>query len=258
MEPLLPFLRRIFRIAIPPAPRPACRRPPQRMRRRRDTPAVKAHGERRMACVLAGMLAGTVVSAAVLASEPGPLRYTVKPVAEMKIKELPKGPLYWRVENFASVEQAKAAAGAYRWNPDTVSYDGSPSLVAEVAGKAWLFTLGSQGGATPGGTKVAEIGPLPPITAPEYLLRVNHGFGPPGARTPVHSHPGSEAFYVVSGRLGQRTAHGVKHVEAGQTMNGHPAGMVMEVFNSGTTDLTALIMFVVDASQPFSVPEKMP
>jgi quercetin dioxygenase-like cupin family protein len=107
------------------------------------------------------------------------------------------------------------------------------------------------------GTKVAEIGPLPPITAPEYLLRVNHGSGPAGSKTPVHTHPGSEAFYVVSGRLGQRTSQGVSHVETGRTMNGHPAGMPMEVFNSGTTDLTALIMFVVDATKPFSVPAKM-
>lgn len=205
------------------------------------------------------LLAGVVVSAAALASDaPDTLRYVVKPVAEMKVKQLPSGPLYWRVENFPSAEQAKTAAGPLRWNPDTVSYEGSPSLVAEVAGKVWLFTLGAKGGATPGGTKVAEIGPVPAITAPEYLLRVNHGSGPPGSKTPVHTHPGSEAFYVVSGRLGQRTPHGVSHVETGQTMNGHAPDMPMEVFNSGTTDLTALIMFVVDATRPFSVPTKMP
>jgi hypothetical protein len=40
-----------------------------------------------------------------------------------------------------------------------------PSLTAEVAGKVWLFTLGPQGGATPGGTKVAEIGPVPSLSA---------------------------------------------------------------------------------------------
>jgi hypothetical protein len=34
--------------------------------------------------------------------------------------------------------------------------------------------------------------------------------------------------------------------------------MPMQVFNSGTTDLTALIMFVVDASKPFSVPATFP
>jgi hypothetical protein len=110
------------------------------------------------------------------------VRYVVKPVAEMKVKQLPKGPLYWRIENFPTLDQAKAAAGEYRWNPDTVTYDGWPSLTAEVAGRAWLFTLGPQGAATPGGMKVAEIGPVPPITAPEYLLRVNYGSGPPGGQ----------------------------------------------------------------------------
>jgi hypothetical protein len=184
------------------------------------------------------------------------VKYVVKPVAEMKVKQLPKDPLYWRVENFSTLDQAKAAAGAYRWNPDTVSYDGWPSLTAEVAGKAWLFTLGPKGAATPGGMKVAEIGPVPPITAPEYLLRVNYGSGPPGAKTPVHSHFGSEAFYVIAGRLGQQTPHGISYVEAGHSMNGHMAGMTMQVFNAGTTDLTALIMFVVDATKPFSVPAK--
>lgn len=184
--------------------------------------------------------------------------YVVKPIVEMRIKQLPDGPLYWRVENFPALEQAKAAAGQYRWNPDTVRYEGSPSLAAEAAGKVWLFTLGAKGGATPGGSMVAEIGPVPPVSAPEYLLRVNQGSGPAGSQTPVHTHPGSEAFYVVAGRLGQRTSHGVSHADAGQTMNGHDAGMVMQVFNAGTADLTALIMFVVDATKPFSTPAKFP
>lgn len=184
--------------------------------------------------------------------------YVVKPLASKKIKQLPTGPLYWRVENFPTLEKAQAAIGPGPWNPDTVSHEPATSLAAEVAGKAWLFTLGPKGGSTPGGTKLAEVGPLPPISAREYLLRVNHGYGPPGAKTKVHTHPGSEAFYVVAGRLGQRTPHGVKHVEAGNTMNGNPADMPMEVFNSGTTDLTALIMFVVDGTRPFSTPAKLP
>jgi len=198
----------------------------------------------------------------VIASQPAPskaqppARYIVKPIAEKKIKHLPAGPLYWRVENFPTVEQAKAATGPDGWNPNTVSYETTTSLVAEAAGKVWLFTLGPKGGAAPGGTKVAEIGPVPPVTAPEYLLRVNLGSGPPDSRTPTHMHPGSESFYVVDGRLGQRTPQGVMYVEAGKTMNGHEAGMPMEVFNAGTTELTALIMFVVDATKPFSVPAK--
>ncbi len=123
-------------------------------------------------------------------------KFVIKPVAEKKLEQLPAGPLYWRIETFPTLAQAQAAAGP-------------TSLAAEVSGKAWLFTLGPKGGATPGGSEVAEIGPVPPITAPEYLLRINHASGPPGAKTPVHSHPGSEAFYVLAGRLGQKTPEGV-------------------------------------------------
>jgi hypothetical protein len=204
-----------------------------------------------------GTLAATMFLGGAFLSSPAAAQgqYVVKPVVEKKLKQLPPGPLYWRVENLPTFALAQVAAG---WKPDLVRYDETPVLAAEVAGKVWLFTLGAKGGSTPGATKVAEIGPVPPITAPEYLLRVNHGNGPPGAETPVHTHPGSEAFYVVEGRLGQRTPHGVSHVDAGQTMNGHPAGMAMEVFNSGSSELTALIMFVVDASQPFSTPAKLP
>jgi hypothetical protein len=208
--------------------------------------------------ILTGMI---VVLASMLWSLPSPAatqqQYVVKPVAQKKIKQLPTGPLYWRVENFATLADAKAAVGPDGWNPDSVRYETTTALIAEVAGKIWVVTLGPKDASTPGGSKVAEIGPVPTITAPEYLLRLNYGSGPPEAKTPVHSHPGSEAFYVVAGRLGQRTPHGVDYVEAGHSMNGHPAGMPMQVFNAGTTDLSALIMFVVDASKPFSVPAKL-
>ena len=204
----------------------------------------------------------SAMAVAVVALLPAPAsaqgNYVVKPVAELKTNQLPAGPLYWRIENFPTLEQAKAAAGPSRWNPDTVSYDGSPSLAAEIGGKAWLFTLGTKGGKTPGGTLVAEAGPVPAISAPEYLLRINQGSGPPGSATPVHMHPGSESFYVASGRLGQKTPNGVRYVGAGETMSGSTADTPMEVFNGGTTDLTAIIMFVVDATRPFSVPTKMP
>ena len=170
-------------------------------------------------------------------------KFVITPIAEKRLKQLPAGSLYWRVETFPTLAEAQAAAG-------------TASLAAEAAGKAWLFTLGPKGGSTPGGSEVAEIGPVPPISAPEYLLRINHASGPPGARTPVHSHPGSETFYVLSGRLDQRTPSGVAHVEAGQSMLGHVSGTTMEVSSRGTSNLDALVMFVVDATKPFSSPAK--
>jgi hypothetical protein len=183
-------------------------------------------------------------------------KYIVKPIAQKKVTQLPDGSLYWRIETFPSLTDAKAAVGPDGWDPAAVRYRATTALIGEVDGKVYVATLGAKGATTPGGTELAEVGPLPPLSAAEYLLRLNYGSGPAGSQTPVHSHPGSECFYVIRGRLGQKTADGTAYVDAGQTMNGHAAQTTMEVFNAGTTELQALIMFVVDASKPFSVPGK--
>jgi hypothetical protein len=120
---------------------------------------------------------------------------TIKPLAERKVSELPAGELYWRIENVDSLEKARAAAGAW-------------SLVAESAGKIWLFTLGPSGAGTSGAIKVAEVGPIPRVTATQFLLRINDASGPPGSSTPIHSHPGSEAFFVLEGEQSIRGADG--------------------------------------------------
>jgi len=172
-------------------------------------------------------------------------KFEIKPVAEKKIEKLPAGPLFWRIENFSTLADAQAAAGP-------------TALAAEVAGKVWLFTLGPKGKTSRGGSMVAEIGPVPPIAAPEYLLRINNTGGPPGAKTPVHMHAGSESFYVLTGQLSQKSPYGTSHVDAGSSMPGHGPGMPMEVSSSGTTDLNALVMFVVDASKSFSSAATMP
>lgn len=195
-----------------------------------------------MRTVLALFLCAVAALATSAAAQQAP-PLSVKPVVEKKVKGLPTGPLFWRIETFATLSEAQAAAGP-------------TALAAEISGEVWLFTLGPSGGTTPGGSKVAEIGPIPVVQAPEYLLRINHASGPPGARTAAHSHPGSEAFYVLKGRLGQRTPRGVVHADAGTAMNGRNADTPMEVFNAGTTDLDQLVMFVVDATRPFSSPAR--
>lgn len=175
------------------------------------------------------------------AQPPAETTFLVEPLAERIVARLPAGPLYWRIETFPSLAEAQAAAGPW-------------SLAAEHAGQFWLFTLGSGGHATAGGRPIAEIGPVPRVSASVYLLRVNRAGGPPGARTPVHSHPGSEAFFVLAGQLTQRTPHGVSVTEAGHARNGHGADMAMQLTSSGAAGLDQLVMFVVDANRPFSSP----
>jgi quercetin dioxygenase-like cupin family protein len=169
--------------------------------------------------------------------------FYVKPLAEKRLTELPSGDLFWRIDNFDSKEQAQQAAGPM-------------GLVAEYDGKVWLFTLGRAGEDSKGGRKITEIGPVPRISANEYLLRINEAGGPPGSATPIHTHPGSEAFYVIQGELTQKTPHGEVKLAAGQGMVGHGADTPMVVSNSGTGELRELALFVVDATKPFSSPAK--
>jgi hypothetical protein len=169
----------------------------------------------------------------------------IRPLAERKVTDLPAGELFWRIETYPSRTDAQAAAGPW-------------SLVAESAGKVWLFTLGAAGSASAGGSKVSEVGPIPRVAAQQYLLRINEASGPPGSVTRVHSHPGSEAFFVLAGEQSIRGSHGTMVVKAGQPQAGHGADMAMQVSSSGSGDLHALVMFVVDASRPFSSPASLP
>jgi quercetin dioxygenase-like cupin family protein len=165
----------------------------------------------------------------------------IRPLAELRVTDLPAGELFWRIDRYPSRMDAQAAAGPW-------------SLVAEAADKVWLFTLGSASDFSASGTKVSVVGPISRITASQYLLRINEASGPPGSATPVHSHPGSEAFFVLAGEQSIRSPHGTMVVRAGEPEAGHGAGIAMQVSNSGSADLEALVMFVVDANKPFSSP----
>lgn len=189
--------------------------------------------------VVVAALLFAVAFAQPAAAEPA---LSIKPLAERKVTALPEGALYWRIETFARREDAAAAAGPL-------------SLVVESAGAAWLFTLGASGASTPGARRVAEVGPIPRIEASEYLLRVNEASGAPGAVTQVHTHPGSEAFYVLRGEQSIRGSGGaLRVVRPGEAEAGSGADHAMQVSSSGAEPLHALVMFVVDAKRPFSSP----
>lgn len=182
-------------------------------------------------------MAGLVV-AAVPAAAQSLGKFVVTKMAEMNVDVLPEGELYWHVENFGTIDDARAAAGDY-------------SLTAEFDNKAWLFTLADRTALGMGGTPVAQIGPVPRFDAPVYLLRINNAVAPVGAKTSIHSHPGPEAFLILSGQLTQHTPYGMHVLNAGATMPGVP-DQTMEVHSTGDEELRELIMFVVDPSRPFS------
>lgn len=189
------------------------------------------------------LAASTLCFTAPAASADSPVN--IQKLAEKKVEALPPGDLYWRVDTFPSLAQAQSAAGAY-------------GLAAQSRdGRAWLFTLGRKG-ESGSGTKMAELGPIAPIAAPEYLLRINEATGAPGATTPVHTHPGSEAFYLLAGEQSVRGPYGVMKLHPGETAAGHGAHVPMQVTSTGSSEMHALVMFVLDANQPFTSPASMP
>jgi hypothetical protein len=188
--------------------------------------------------LIAALIPGLLILSAPAWAQQG---FFVKPLVEKKVTELPSGDLFWHLATFDAKEQAQQAAGPL-------------GLVAEYDGKVWLFRLGPAGEGAQGGRKVAEIGPIPRITAKEYLLRVNEAGGPKGSATAAHTHPGSEAFYVLKGELTQKTPHGLARLTAGQGMVGHGTDTPMVVSNSGSEDLREFALFVVDAGRPISSP----
>ncbi len=65
-------------------------------------------------------------------------------------------------------------------------------------------------------------------------------------------------LYVLAGELCVRTPQGVIRVSAGRGEPGASAYTPTQVSSCGSTDLRQLIMFVVDATQPFSSPAIFP
>ena len=108
---------------------------------------------------------------------------SIKPLAEKRVDRLPEGDLFWRIENFPSEAEAAAAATPC-------------SLNVKAAGKVWLFTLGAPGRASERAAPVAEVGPIPRVSATEYLLRINEATGASGARECLGPGPAARRMRV--------------------------------------------------------------
>lgn len=169
----------------------------------------------------------------------------IAPLAEKKVAALPAGTLFWRIENFPARSQAQVAASTW-------------SLVAEAAGKVWLFPLGPAGGASAGGHQGSR----------RWTHRAGRCLAIPTANQPSQRRTGQRDSGAYPSGLGsilrsrERAEHsrppGVMRVRSGQPEAGHGADMPMQVSGSGSTDLQALVMFVVDADKPFSSPATFP
>jgi len=171
-------------------------------------------------------------------------KFVVTKVAEQPLAALPPGDLYWTAETFPTLDAAKAAT------TDT-------AIAVEIDGMAWLLTLGPEDKVGHGGHWMTSIGPIDRFDAPSYMLRINVSDAPPGTETSVHSHPGSEAMYVLSGEATVTWPGKTSVIKAGDGSPGQPPHTPMLAASTGDDTLRELIMFVVDPSRDFARPEEM-
>jgi hypothetical protein len=75
--------------------------------------------------------------------------------ANAQMGELPQTPIYWHLDTYPTRAEAEAARG-------------SRGTVVESLGKIWLLTIDEAGWRPSGGSRIAEIGPLPVSADAKY------------------------------------------------------------------------------------------
>jgi quercetin dioxygenase-like cupin family protein len=176
------------------------------------------------------------------------------PVAERKVEagcyttaEVVLGPLaatpqYWHIYEMRVPGAAKAGpiAGA---------------TVVQSFARTWVFAIAPERWQVPGAEKVATIGPLQVTPQASYTARYMEASFPPDLSTALigHRHPGSEAWYVLSGTQCLETPNGLILASAGQAAM-VPEGWPMAISAVGARTRRALVLVLHRSDEPYSMP----
>lgn len=148
--------------------------------------------------------------------------------------------VYWHLRVFPSRVEAEAVK--------------SPTgIVVEEDRRVWLSEFGAQDSAPRGGEGVAVIGPLELPPAKTYDAVLSYAVMRPGDRSLVHTHPGSEGWYMLAGEQCLETPSGTKRAGVGETITVSP-NVPMELSIVGTTIRRSLVLIIHDSAQAAILP----
>ncbi len=114
---------------------------------------------------------------------------------------------YWHIDAFTT----RAAAETARARRSTV---------VESLGSLWLFAIAEAAWRPATGERIASVGPLPLVKADAYAAVYMEGVFRPGMRSPIHRHPGVEAWYTLEGEQCLETPRGKLVQRAGGGCDG--------------------------------------
>ena len=148
--------------------------------------------------------------------------------------------VYWHLHAFPNRKAAEAAKSA-------------TGIVVEEDGRAWLSEFGPRAAAPRGGEAIAVVGPLQLPAAKSYAAVLSYAVMRPGDNSRVHTHPGPEGWYVLTGEQCLETPAGANKARAGATMT-VPPNIPMELNVTGTTLRRAFALVIHDSTQPRGIP----
>jgi len=148
--------------------------------------------------------------------------------------------VYWHLDTYPTRTAAEAAKGPR-------------GTVIEALGKIWLFTIGEAGWRPSGGVRVAEIGPLSVKSGEKYTALYAEGTSNVGDVTPVHRHPGPEAWYTMAGEMCVETPAGKMVGRAGET-NIIPASAPITIIATGSEQRRSLWLVLHESAHPWTAP----
>jgi quercetin dioxygenase-like cupin family protein len=160
-------------------------------------------------------------------------------VANQPLGTLPDEPLFWHLYTFPSRSAADAAKGPR-------------SSVVEEFGKIWLFSIARRDWQASGGDLVAVVGPLAHAADKSYTVRYLQGVVPPGEKTPVHTHAGPEAWYLLTGTQCLETPEGTTVASAGDSAVVRE-GLPMILSSVGTETRKTFALVLHDSEKPWTM-----
>jgi quercetin dioxygenase-like cupin family protein len=197
-------------------------------------------------------------------------------LARARLARPPAGELVWtsyeiRLAPGEAIEHAHELAFAYgRRGEHSLSGAGDEPVaegraVAVPAGAShthragdrpaafWEIRLAPRGADPPRGARpVFESEPLEGIPAPAEASLIEVTVPPRGGRTTVHTHPGPEFIYQLSGRIDYQNAIiGTRRLGPGGA-EGIPPNTAVQKRNPYAEPATFLSLFLVDPEQPFA------
>ena len=161
-------------------------------------------------------------------------------VAREPLGRLAQSAVFWYLDTYPTRAAAEAAKGPR-------------GTVVEALGKMWLLTIGEAAWRSPGGTRVAQIGPLMVRPDEDYTAQYMEGITPPGTFAPVHRHPGPEAWYTTAGELCLEAPERKMVARAGESVIVQ-AGAPMQLRAIGREQGRWLVLVLHETSQHWEIP----